>query len=595
MTAAGIHWDLTDLYSSPKDPKINKDLKTISQEVAKLASEYKEKFAASSLNAKEFADALLRYEKIWLMVNTVCDYASLVYSIDTKSPEIGKFYQQAIELESNTSSSLTFFELGIISLTDAKFEALLKDKTIKEYEPYLRKVRVFKPYTLSEKEEIILTKKSQTSNQALVRYFDQFDSSVRYDLDVDGTTKSLSYSGLIPYLNAHKDRNVRKRAAEAMTLSLSEKSSTYGFVMNTLLADKKITDELRGHKSPHEATFLRYQMEPAIVSAMSSAIEKGYSLAGKFYKAKQKVMKLSTLHEWDRYVLPYDTKTSTYSWDETVDIVLASYASFSPRFAAIAKEFVDKKWIHAEILPAKRSGAYCSYTIPQLHPYILMNFAGEIRDVTTLAHELGHGIHGVLSREQKFLQFWPSTAIAEIASIFAESLVFDEIYSKETDKQVKANLLAEKIQNMFASIFRQNAFFLFESDIHTHRRDKGELSIEEFNSYFQKRMQAMFGDGLVLTPGHANWWMTILHFYHYPFYVFSYAFGEMLSLSLYARYKKEEYKMVEDYTRALSMGGTKSPRAVTEIMGVDITRPTFWKDGLKLIDNYIDEFIALTK
>lgn len=592
--AKGVHWDLSDLYSGINDPMLKKDKDLINKEILKISNTYREKFSTSTVTADEFYDAIVNYEKIWLLVNKVCDYASLVYSIDTKSAEIGKLYQEALELESNTSSELMFFELGIIAIPDSEFKKLLSDKRINEYSPYLKKTRVYKPYTLTEKEEIILTKKSQTSSQAFVRLFDQFDSSVRYELMVDGKKLSLTYSGIIPYLTSHTDRSTRKKAAEAMSKALSNEGSTYSFILNTLLADKKTTDELRGHTSAQQATFLQYQIDPEIVDSMTNAVEKGYSLSEKFYLAKQKLMKISRLYEWDRYVLPYVTKNSSYTWEESCEIVLRSFRSFSPTFESIAKQFIDNKWIHAEMLPTKRSGAYCSYTVPSIHPYILVNFAGEIRDVTTLAHELGHGIHGYLSRDVKFLQFWPSTSIAEIASIFAEALIFDEIYSKETDKKVKANLLAEKIQNIFASIFRQNAFFLFEGDIHRHRREKGELSIDDFNNYFQNRLQAMFGGGLQLSDGHANWWMTILHFYHYNFYVFSYAFGEMLSLSLYAKYKKEGQKMVADYTKALTTGGTKSPKEVTMMMGIDITEPDFWNNGLKLIDGYIDEFIKLT-
>lgn len=593
--AENVHWDLSDIYKSPNDLSIEGDKASVLKEISVLIKKYKDKFSASNFSSDELYEAIRMYEKIWITTNKFCDYASLLYSVDTKSSDIGKLYQEALELESNIRSNLMFFELGIIAIPDKLFQELIKDEKLSEYVPFLRKARVYKPFTLSEKEEVVLSKKSQTSSQAFIRLFDQFDSSVRYELEVDGKTLSLTYSGLIPYLNAHKDRAIRKKAAQAMTKSLEKAGDTYSFIMNTLLADKKISDEMRGYKTAQQSTFLQYDIEPEIVSSMTESVEKSYKLSEKFYLAKQKLMKLSTLEEWDRYVLPYETKSSTYTWEEACEIVIRSFESFSPTFAKIAKEFIDKKWIHAEMLPNKRSGAFCSYTIPSIHPYILVNFAGEIRDVTTLAHELGHGIHGYLSRENKFLQFWPSTAIGEIASIFAESLIFDEIYKKESDKKVRVNLLAEKIQSIFASIFRQNAFFLFESDIHVHRREKGELSIEEFNTYFQNRMQAMFGDGLLLSPGHSNWWMTILHFYHYNFYVFTYAFGEMLSLSLYARYKKEGKKMVDDYTKALSMGGTKSPREVTNMMGIDITEPDFWNNGLKLINDYIDEFLKLSK
>lgn len=591
--ATGVHWDLTDLYGSITDNALEKDKKTVSEKITAFSKKYKGTINTPNTTAQTLLHAIQEYEHIWEIVDKIASYASYLHSTDTQNEKIGKFYQEAHELESDVASRLMWFELEILRIPDAQFSKMQKDEGLKIYAEYLSNVRKYKPHTLSEEEEIIMNKKEQTSTRALIRLFDEVDASNRYELTIDGKSQSLNYSGLLPYLAAYPDRDIRKKAAEALTAGLKNKEKLYAFTMNNLLNDKKITDEIRHYTYPQEASFLNYGVEKKTVETMVKAVEKGYSISERFYEVKRKAMNVTKLYEWDRYSYLDTGKTREYTFSEAKDIVVTSYNQYSPVFSDIAEKFFKNKWIDAEITPNKRAGAYCSYNIPSLHPYILLNYAGQIRDVTTLAHELGHGVHGYLSSKNTLLQAWPSTVIAEVASIFAEMFVFDNIYQTVTDKQTKINLLTEQLQSIFASVFRQNAFYLFESDIHHHRRGKGELSVEEFNNYFQNRLQAMFGKSLTLTPGHAYWWMTVLHFYRYNFYVFSYSFGQMLSMALYARYKKLGKQTVNDYIKALSLGGSATPYEITKTMGVDITDPTFWDNGLSYVNDMVTEFSTL--
>ena len=594
LTAKGVRWDTSDLYSSVNDRKIEKDKNEVTKRTEAFGKKYKGKINTPSITSATLYETITEYESILEHVVRIQSFASYLHSIDTKDQAIGKFYQMAQELEATVAAALMWFEIELLAIPENTYRLLIDDKKLQQYDAYLKNVRKYKPFTLSEKEEVILTKKEQTSSKALIRLFDEVDASNTYILTIGKKKQVLNYSGLIPYLTVHPDRNVRKNASAALTEGLRNKEKLYAFTMNNLLNDKKITDEIRGYMYPQERSFLHYGVKKDTVGTMVESIEKGYRISERFYQLKRKAMRVGKLYEWDRYSYLQSGKTQTYSFDEAKNTVLSSYRQFSPVFADIAEKFFINKWIDAEILPNKRAGAYCSYNLPSLHPYVLVNYAGQIRDVTTLAHELGHGVHGYLSGQNNtLLQAWPSTVIAEVASIFAEMFVFDAIYQTVPDKDVKVNLLTEQLQSIFASVFRQNAFYLFESDIHMHRREKGELSIEEFNDYFQARLQAMFGNGLTLTPGHANWWMTVLHFYKYNFYVFSYSFGQMLSLALYANYKKSGQDAVKNYIAALSLGGSKDPYEITKTMGVDIADPNFWQNGLSYIDSLVAEFASL--
>lgn len=588
-------WSLSDLYVSMFDPKIRKDKEKIKEETQSFIKTYKGKINNPSLQPKTLLRAIRLYESIWEKIYIYGSYASYIYAKNTQDEKIGKFYQESEEFANTIRSELLWLELEIIEIPPKLFAAIQKNTSLSSYIHYLHTLRAFKSHTLSENEETVMTKKSQTSSTAFIRLYDQISTATTFRMKIKGKIKELTYQEITPFLTANPDRNIRKHAALAVTEGFKKQQKLYTFILNTLLLDKKISDEIRRYSYPQEQTLLTYEINSETVSRMTSAIQKRYTIAEKFYKAKQKILGVPELYEWDRYSSLKQTPEKHFTWGEAKEVILENFSSFSPIFSNIAKKFFDGGWIDAKITQGKRDGAFCSYNSPSKHPFILLNYNGTMRDVETLAHELGHGIHGYLaSKHNTLLEAWPSTVTAEIASVFCESVIFEALFRQQTDKTIQQNMLVSRIQSNFATIFRQNAFYLFESDIHEFRRMKGELSGEDINEMFQKRMQAMFGKGLTLTNGHAYWWMPVLHFYHYNFYVFSYAFGEMMSTALYARYREEKNTFVNDYINALSFGGSKNPYEITKTMGVNVDDPKFWDRGLDIIEGYVDLFITLS-
>ena len=388
---------------------------------------------------------------------------------------------------------------------------------------------------------------------------------------------------------------MRESSAKSITNVYKKNARTFSFILNTLLHDKKITDEIRSYKFPQESTFLSDEVDAKTVEAMTDTIKSNYDLSERFYKTKSKILR-SELFEWDRYSVIYpEIEEPVYSYSEAKDLILDAFKEFSLVFYEIAKKFFDNNWIDAELSKGKKSGAFCAYTVPTKNPYILTNYTGKANDVRTLAHELGHAIHGYLSREQTLLNFWPVTPFAEIASIFCENLVFRKIFESTTDTKQKINLLGGRLQEIFATIFRQNAFYLYESEIHKLRREKGEQSVDEFSNNFQKFLQPMFGEGLTLTEGHKYWWIAIAHFYHYNFYVFSYAFGQSLSNALYGHYLDDGNNFTNRYIEVLKKGSSLELNELMKLLKVDIHKQSFWEEGLEPIADYIEEFENLTR
>ena len=577
-----MEWNLKDLYKSIDDPNVKKDKDLVSRQTKTFIKKYKGKIASKKSTGTLVHNALKEYEQILERLCWLVCYANFLHSKDTKSTNIGKFYQNIEEFYTNTTSDLVWLKL---ELTKSRISA-------DEYSYFLEKTRRKKPFLLSEKEEFILTKKTQTSVGAFNRFFDEKQAQLTFEIEIDKKVKTINSSELGAILKKHPDRKLRKKATLIAAKKYRDNSHFYTFVLNTLLLDKQITDDLRKHKSAQEATYLSDDVDKKIVEAMTDAVVNNYPLAERYYRKKAKILNLTRLHEWDRYSYVKQSGNK-YSWSEAKKIILNSFYGFDEQFGKIAKEFFENDWIDAKTTKNKRDGAYCGYLTPSKHSYIFMNFTGELEDIMTLAHELGHGIHAYLSRGNSMLHFSPSTVTAEIASTFAESLVFDELYKNRGSSDFKINLLAEKIQSNFATVFRQTAFHLFESDIHDHRRTKGELSTEEFGEYYQKRLQDSFRKGLDLTKDHEYFWMPILHFYHYNFYVFSYAFGELLAMSLFDLYKREKKNFVKKYIDILKMGGSASPKDILKAINQDITKENFWQSGLDLLENYIEKFEKL--
>lgn len=592
--AKGVKWDLSDLYIGIKDPQIEKDKNKAAKLVKNFTEKYQGKINEKSVTPEILLSAIKDYEKMMETLYKLGIYASLEFLVDSHTQAIKAFNQDIEEFQTQLSSQLVWFDLEIKQIPDKVFSKLIRSEKLSGYKYFLETERKFKPYTLSEKEEIILVKKSQTSSSAFVRFFDEKTAYLRFPLEVKGKKKDLTISELSEYLSHHHDRQVRKDASKVFTDVFKENHHFYTFVLNTLLLDKKISDEMRDYEFPQQATFMSYDVTKDMVESMTHAVTSSVDIVHRYYRAKKKIQKLSKLYEWDRYSPLFNEQTKKYSWKESRNLISNSFEKVNPLIKNIADKFYDNNWIHAELGPHKQSGAFCMPGTPQINPFILCNYTGNLNDITTVAHELGHGIHMFLSQKNNSLiNSTPSTATAEIASIFAESLTFDSLLYEINNTKLKMNLLARKIEGSIATVFRQTEFYLFETDIHTHRREKGELSTEDINNYYQTRLQHMFGSSLTLTEGHKYWWSYIGHFYHFNFYVFTYAFGELLSLALYEKYKQEGEDFMKNYIEALKAGGSKSPAEITSMMGVDISDPEFWNKGLDLLDAYVTEFEQL--
>jgi oligoendopeptidase F len=579
-------WDLSPLYRGINDPNLKKDKAKIKNLASSFSGKYKGK--VKTLSAKELNHAIKDIEALNEMLYIYLNFASYLHSTNTSSPKIGAFYQEANELANQIGSQLLWFSLEIQELPEGSANKLINSKDLSEYKHYLLQLRAFSEFRKSLPEEEIMTKLSMSGNDAFVRFFDETNASETFELD----GKKLNSAELGAVLKDHPDANKRKKAASAYTETFKNNQKFYAFVLNTLLLDKKTEDEIRGYKYPQQATFLGYEVDPKTVDALVNTVSKNFKLSERYYKAKSKILGRK-LFEWDRYSTLSHKSKNKISWKEAQEIVLSSFSEFDEEFAGIAKKFFDERWIDAEVKKDKRGGAFCSLGVPSKNPYILMSYTGEVDDVMTLAHELGHGIHAYLSRDKALSNYFPSTATAEIASVFCESIVFDYLYENAKTKREKLNLLANKIQGGFATIFRQVLFYQFETQIHEHRRKKGELSVSDFNTYFQSHLQKMFGKGLTLTEQHQYWWMPVLHFYHYNFYVFTYAFGETLTLALYKNYKNDDKNFVKNYKKALALGGSVSPKEITAKMGIDIGDKKFWQKGINLLEEYVDEFEKL--
>lgn len=591
--AIGVQWNLEILYKGIDDPQIEIDKKNLTISTANFVNKYKSNISSGELTPESLLMALQEYESLLNSLYIYQTYTGLMQAKDTISDKINHFYSIAEEFANEISNQLIFFDLEILEIPENILNKYLNNKQLLNYKQYLLRIHKFKKHTLKEDQEILLNKKAQTSGSAFIRLYDQISSDTTYPVKIGKKIHYYNYSEITNILSSHPDRLVRQSAADSLTEVYTRDSRTYSFILNTLLLDKKVSDEIRKYDYPQQATLMSDEIDLKTVQTMTKVIEKNYKICEEFYLAKSKIVGES-LHEWDRYSLLYpEIDEPTFSYDQAKAMILESFAEFSPTFATIAQKFFDNNWIDAELSKGKKSGAFCSYTVPSKNPFILTNFTGKANDVRTLAHELGHSIHGYLSREQTLLNFWPVTPFAEIASIFCENIVFRKIYSETNDRKQKANLLSGRLQEIFATIFRQNAFYLFESDIHDHRRKDGELSVSRINELFQKRMQPMFGKGLNLTDGHQYWWIPVAHFFHYNFYVFSYAFGQTLSNALYGLYLNDGNNFVENYIKVLKMGSSKELNELTKILKVDIHHPEFWDLGIEPVAELVKEFKKL--
>ncbi len=579
--AEGVVWNLTDLYAAVDDPAIERDLDLADAEADTLAETYRGRIAG--LDPTELAEMLAAYETLRERAEKVGNYAYLVWAADTTPASHGALLQKATERGSRLGQKLVFLELELAATSDEVAQAWLADPTLAKYHHWLELVRRYRPHLLTEPEEKILAEKAVTGKSAWGRFFNEVQGAARYDFDGEELTRDQILNKLYS-----ADRDVRQRAAASVTAGLVEMQRTTTFIFNNILADKASDDRLRNYPTWITSRNMANEVADRTVDALVEAITTRYDIVARYYRLKRRLLGLDELFEYDRYA-PLPAADRRYSWDEARQIVVNAYGRFSPRMAEIAGLFFDRRWIDAAVRPGKMGGAFSAGTVPSVHPYILLNYEARPRDVMTLAHELGHGIHQKLAGVQGLLQADTPLTTAETASVFGEMLVFQDLLSRETDPAVRLGMLTSKLEDSFATCFRQISMNRFEHAIHTARRNEGELSTERISELWLATQRTMFTDSVTLTGDYGLWWSYVSHFITTPGYVYAYAFGELLVLALYARYQHDGAGFADAYEAMLTAGGSNWPHEIVKPLGVDLTDPGFWNNGLQILADLVDE------
>ena len=575
-------WNLADLYESMDSPDIERDLKKADAEADALDQSGKGKLA--TFHGQALAAFIGRYEQIEDLLGRVYSYASLLHAAKSDDPEISRFYQTVRERINDVSTKLLFVTLEINRIEDADLEAKIDGASdLAHYRPWLRDVRSFRPHQLDDDVERLLHEKSIAGRTAWNRLFDETMARLRFPLD----DKELTNAEVFDLLSG-KDRDKREAAAKSISATLDANINLFALITNTLAKDKQIEDEWRKFKRPISSRNLANQVEDEVVDALISATKSAYPrLAHRYYQYKAKWMGLEKLEYWDRNApLPEDTD-KRIAWDDAKVIVLDAYRGFSPKLADIVDQFFTDRWIDAPPRPGKDAGAFCHPTVPSAHPYVLMNYQGRPRDVMTLAHELGHGVHQVLAGKQGPLMASTPLTLAETASVFGEQLTFQSILQAETDPVQRRLLLASKVEDALNTVVRQIAFVDFERRVHDARQN-AELTPDELSAIWMELQTESLGPAFHFEDGYKVFWSYIPHFIHVPFYVYAYAFGDCLVNSLYAVYQAEPDGFQERYHELLAAGGTLRHQELLAPFGLNASDPDFWSKGLSIVEALID-------
>ncbi|MFZ0383088.1 MAG: M3 family oligoendopeptidase [Solirubrobacteraceae bacterium] len=575
-------WDLAPLLDGEED---RAHAERMLDEAKELATRFSETFSGkvAELDAAGLHGAMHELEVINELVGRVGSYASLRFATDQADPERGALLQLVQERATEIETLLLFFELDWAGLDDDRAEQLLSSGEVDRYRHHLESVRRYRPHLLSEPEEKVFAEKSISSNGAWARLFGEVVSALRVNIDDEELTLDVALSRL-----QMADREVRRTAAEAVSATLEPGLRTRAFIYNTLVYDHSVEDRLRNYPNWLASRNLSNEASDESVMALIQAVRARFDIPQRWYRLKAKLIGVDRLADYDRSAPVLDTDV-TYSYAEARDLVLDTYQSFAPVAGEVTRRFFDERWIDAPPRPHKRGGAFCAYTVPSVHPYVLLNFTAQRRDVLTMAHELGHGLHAALAQPQGvFHQSTPLT-LAETASVFGEALVFGRLLADTTDEEQRLGLLAERIDGAIATVFRQMAMNRFEHLVHTGRRSEGELSVDRINEFWVQAQSELFGDSVEITDGYRMWWSYVPHFINTPGYVYAYAYGLLLALSVYSRYLDEGDSFVPRYLELLSAGGSRSPEQLAEIVGIDLADPGFWNSGLALVEAQLTE------
>jgi oligoendopeptidase F len=577
-------WDLSDLYRAPDDPKVLADLAQAERSAQAFAKARAGRLA--SLSGADLAAAIAEYEQIQEMLGRVGSYAQLLFAEDSTDPSVGRFYQTVNERSTTIGSALIFFTLELNRLDDASLEQKLADRALARYRPWLRDLRVFRPHQLSDELEKLSNERDLTANGAWVRLFDETIAAMRVELSGERLTVSDVLNKL-----SDRDRSVREGAAKAIGKAFGDNIRLFSLITNTLAKDKEIEDTWRHHTRPTSFRNRANMVEDEVVDALATAVRGSYPrLSHRYYKMKAKWLGLPKLQHWDRNApLPNDDDR-LIGWPDATKQVLDAYGAFSPELASIGQRFFDKPWIDARLKPGKSGGAFAHPTVPSVHPYLLLNYHGKTRDVMTLAHELGHGVHQVLAGPHGALMSHTPLTLAETASVFGEMLTFRSLLDTASPAQRRI-MLAAKTEDMLNTVVRQVAFYQFETLLHDERRS-GELLPERIGELWMQVQTESLGPVFEFTPEYSVFWSYVPHFIHSPFYVYAYAFGDCLVNALYSVFQSGHPGFQAKYLEMLKAGGTKRHKELLAPFGLDASDPAFWNKGLDVISGFIDELEA---
>lgn len=579
-------WDLTDLYPASDSPELKRDVEKTMARAVDFEARHSGKVA--NLDGAGLAEAIAEYEAIDEVLSRIMSYAQLLHAGDVTDPKIGQFYQTMREKATEANGHLLFFTLELNKVSDEALDARLGESgMLRRYRPWLDALRLFRPHQLSDEVERLLLDKSVAGSGAWVRLFDETSASLRFPFRDETLTQTE-----ILHKMQDRDAAVRKEASQSLGKVLGENISTFALITNTLAKDKEVEDKWRGFSQPISSRNLANQVEDEVVDALIQAVRDMYPrISHRYYRLKAKWMGRDKLDYWDRLAPPPADDDRTFSWDDAQSIVMDAYSAFSPDMASVGKRFFDNAWIDVPPRPGKAGGAFAHPTVPSAHPYLLLNFQGKARDVMTLAHELGHGVHQVLAAKQGHLMADTPLTLAETASVFGEMLTFKSMLAATEDPIARRAVLASKIEDMINTVVRQVAFCEFERLVHDERRN-GELTPDRIGELWMQVSEESLGDVFQFDENYRNYWAYIPHFIHSAFYVYAYAFGDCLVNALYAKYEAEPDGFQAKYMEMLSAGGTLRHKELLAPFGLDASDPDFWKLGLGVLEGFIDELEA---
>ncbi|EDP64163.1 hypothetical protein BAL199_06194 [alpha proteobacterium BAL199] len=580
-------WDLADLYPGPDSPELARDLERC--EADAKAFRDKHAGAVASLSGTDLGRATAAYEAMDEILGRVMSFANLMYAGNMSDPQVGRFYQSMQERVNAISTELLFFGLEINRIEEADLTTKLKAPELAHFQPWLRDTRAYREHQLSDELEKLLHEKYVAGRAAWTRLFDETMARLRFTLDGEELTTAQVLDRL-----SHRDAAMRRKAAHSLAEVLGKNVGLFALVTNTLAKDKQIEDKWRRYAKPISSRNIANQVEDDVVEALVTAVRGKYSrLSHRYYALKAKWFGVDQLDYWDRNAPLPEDDDAQIPWTEARDTVLKAYAGFSPKLAEVGQKFFDNAWIDAPTRPGKASGAFAHPTVPSAHPYLLLNYQGKTRDVMTLAHELGHGVHQVLASRHGQLMCDTPLTLAETASVFGEMLTFQALLQSRSDPVGRRVMLASKVEDMLNTVVRQIAFHTFEARIHDERRS-GELTPDRLGEIWMDVQAESLGPAIRFDDGYKSFWSYIPHFVHSPFYVYAYAFGDCLVNSLYAVFQDAEAGFADKYLEMLAAGGTKRHKELLAPFGLDASDPAFWDKGLELVETMIDQLEAAT-